>query len=170
VEETIEKEHPSTWKEKLEKKPKLRLYRTLKFDLQQEEYLNVIKGSEARRLMTALRGGTNMLAVETGRWKGEALKERTCSVCATGCTEDELHFLLVCTAYERERRKRDQRIRMATDFDFRKMEGETDWLAQMMLGVGCANTNKRQLIQRETAKFVELAMQKRNFILYSSSD
>jgi hypothetical protein len=59
---------------------------------------------------------------------------------------------------------------MATDFDFRKMEGETDWLAQMMLGVGCANTNKRQLIQRETAKFVELAMQKRNSILYSSSD
>ena len=52
------------WKAKLEEKPKLRLYRTLKFDLEQEEYLNVIQDSEARRLMTALRGGTNMLAVE----------------------------------------------------------------------------------------------------------
>ena len=111
-----------------------------------------------------------MLAVEKDRWKHKDLKKRTCSVCANGSTEDELHFLLECTAYERERRARDQRIRTATDFDFRKMEGETDWLAQMMLGVGCPNTSKRQFIQRETAKFVELAMQKRNLILYSNSD
>ena len=92
------------WKAKLEEKPKLRLYRTLKFDLEQEDYLNVIQDSEARRLMTALRGGTNMLAVEKDRWKHKDLKKRTCSVCANGSTEDELHFLLECTAYERERR------------------------------------------------------------------
>jgi len=170
VKESIQVREEKKWKADLKKKPKLRLYRTLKVDLQQEEYLNVIKDQEARRLITALRGGTNALAVETGRWKGEALKKRTCAVCATGSIEDELHFLLDCTAYERERRTRDQRIRTATGYDFRKMEGEDDWLAQMMLGVGCRNKTKRQLMQRETAKFVELAMQKRNFILYSKSD
>jgi len=174
VEETIEKEHSSAGRDGMESeirgKTKAQAVQDLKFDLEQEEYLNVIQDSAARRLMTALRGGTNMLAVEKDRWKHKDLKKRTCSVCANGSTEDELHFLLECTAYERERRARDQRIRTATDFDFRKMEGETDWLAQMMLGVGCPNTSKRQFIQRETAKFVELAMQKRNLILYSNSD
>ena len=143
------------WKARVEIQPKLRLYRTLKFNLHQEEYLHVIKDREERRLITALRGGTNVLAVETGKWKGEALEERTCSACATGNIENELRFLLDCFAYERERRRLYQRIRTATDFDFRQTEGETDWLAQMMLGVSCPNKNKRQSIQRETAKFVE---------------
>ena len=79
MEEKIETEHSSAGRDgmeaKLEEKPKLRLYRTLKFDLEQEEYLNVIQDSEARRLMTALRGGTNMLAVEKDRWKHKDLKK-----------------------------------------------------------------------------------------------
>jgi len=167
---SIQAREEKEWKARVEIQPKLRLYRTLKFNLHQEEYLHVIKDREERRLITALRVGTNVLAVETGRWKGEALEERTCSACATGNIENELHFLLDCSAYERERRRLYQRIRTATDFDFRQMEGETDWLAQMMLGVSCPNKNKRQSIQRETAKFVELAMQKRTYILYSNSD
>ena len=159
------------WLQELEEKPKLRHYRTLKFNLQHEEYLAVITDREERRLITALRGGTNRLAIETGRWKGEEEKERTCSVCCTGVIENELHFMLSCSAYLRERHRLYQRILTATNCNFQQMERETEWIAQMILGVGCTNEKNRQLfIQRETAKFVELAMKKRTFILSSNSD
>jgi Reverse transcriptase (RNA-dependent DNA polymerase) len=167
---SIQAREEKEWKAEVEIKTKLRLYKTLKFNLHQEEYLEVIKDREERRLITALRGGTNVLAVETGRWKGADLEERTCSVCCTGDIENELHFLLVCSAYERERLRLYQHIFTATDFAFQQMEEETDWLAQMMLGVGCSNKIKRQRIQRETAKFIELATQKRTFILDSKAD
>src|SRR3569623_510835 len=71
---SIQAREEREWKEELEIKSKLRLYKTLKFNLEQEEYLEVIKDREERRLITALRGGTNGLAVETGRWKGADLK------------------------------------------------------------------------------------------------
>ena len=50
---------------------KLRTYRRLKFVLEKEEYLETIMDREERRKMTALRGGTNALRIEVGRWKGE---------------------------------------------------------------------------------------------------
>src|SRR3569623_3100874 len=153
VEETAQriasKQGKREWKEEVEIKSKLRLYKTLKFNLEQEEYLEVIKDREERRLITALRGGTNVLAVETGRWKGADLEERTCSVCCTGDIENELHFLLVLRVRTRAAHVLYQHIHTATGFAFQQMKEDTDWLAQMMLGVGCANKIKRQCIQRE---------------------
>ena len=64
------------WKEQMEKKSKLRLYRTLKFTLVREEYLDVVMEAPERRLVTQMRGGTNLLRVELGRWKGEKLEEQ----------------------------------------------------------------------------------------------
>ena len=77
-------------------KPKLRLSSTLKFELEREEYLDAIVDAEERRLMTGMRGGTNSLRVEVGRWSAEQLEERTYSFCARKEVEDEAHALLKC--------------------------------------------------------------------------
>ena len=63
----------------------------MKFVLEKEEYLETIMDREERRKMTALRGGTNALRIEVGRWKGEPLYDRTCTLCAKGEIEDEGH-------------------------------------------------------------------------------
>ena len=81
VKACIQAREEKEWKEEMTKKPKLRVYRNLKFVLEKEEYLETIAETEERRMVTALRGGTNPLRVETGRWKGEQLEERTCTMC-----------------------------------------------------------------------------------------
>ena len=43
-----------------------------------------------------LRGGTNKLRIETGRWSNESEPARVCLCCET---EDERHFLLRCPRY-----------------------------------------------------------------------
>jgi hypothetical protein len=93
------------WLEEMAQLPKLRTYRKLKFVLKKEEYLVTITDREERRRMTALRGGTNPLRIETGRWAGELVEDRTCMLCAKGEIEDEVHVLLCCSTYERERRE-----------------------------------------------------------------
>ena len=60
----------------MDKKPKLRTYVLFKTKLKLENYLSIsnIKG---RKLMASLRSGTNMLEIETGRWKRVA-KSKDC--------------------------------------------------------------------------------------------
>ena len=59
----------------------------------------MVVDAQQRNFLTEMRGGTNLLRVELGRWKGEQLEERTCSFCAMGLVEDEPHALLECSAY-----------------------------------------------------------------------
>ena len=49
-----------------------------------------------------MRGGTNRLRIETGRWRSEREHERVCNVCLCDEVENEKHFLLACSMYERE--------------------------------------------------------------------
>ena len=89
------------WKDGLQNKPKLRLYRLLKSQLRREEYLTL--PLETRRRLTELRSGTHCLRVETGRWEGEPLEDRVCRVCICGPIEDEMHVLLDCYPYRQLR-------------------------------------------------------------------
>lgn len=148
-------------------KDKLRLYRTLKSELEREEYLDVLWDREERRSMAALRGGTNKLRVETGRWINEELKERTCSLCASGHIEDESHTLLHCFTYERERRRMFKNILEGTGIDCLKMKGDRDWLLHMLIGAGSGEREKRDCIIKAVAKFLEGLFRKRAFILES---
>ena len=56
--------------------------------------------------MTRLRGGTNELRIETGRYaitnrdRPLELSERRCLICLNGEIEDETHFVLDCCVYE----------------------------------------------------------------------
>ncbi len=83
------------WRRGVELKPKLRTYRGVKARLEYERYLD-INDRWVRKAITRLRGGTNELRVETGRWAGEKLEDRVCRVC--GVTEDERHFVVECVA------------------------------------------------------------------------
>ena len=89
----------------MQHKPKLRTYRQLKTRLRFEQYLTT-KDREEREVMTRLRGGTNELRIETGRYaitnrdRPLELDERRCLICMNGEIEDETHFLLDCCVFE----------------------------------------------------------------------
>ena len=93
------------WRDAMQHKAKLRTYRQLKTELRFEEYL-MTRDREAREVMTRLRGGTNELRIETGRYpvtnrdRPLAVSERRCLICMNGEIEDETHFMLDCEEYE----------------------------------------------------------------------
>ena len=161
IKHSLQSREEMNWKEEMKMKPKLRTYRSLKYDLRKEEYLEVIKDKEERRKLTALRGGTNPLRIETGRWKGESVEDRICSLCAEGKLEDEKHFLLFCSAYHRERQQLFKHIKDMTNYDIPLMLDQQQWALEMLLGVGCSDKTKRQCIQLEVAKFIDVAFRKR---------
>jgi hypothetical protein len=77
---------------------KLRTYSIVKENVNYEVYLNVLKNSEHRKLITRFRISAHDLNIERGRYKGLALAERKCVFCEN--VEDEKHFLLVCKNYD----------------------------------------------------------------------
>jgi hypothetical protein len=77
---------------------KLRTYITLKRKLEREKYLEVRNRYGAPEL-TKLRGGSNRLRIETGRWSLIPKEERFCEICLSGEVEDETHFMLSCSTY-----------------------------------------------------------------------
>ena len=98
----------------LQKKEKLRVYRTLKFNLKQEEYISWSLPAEHMSHFAKLRSGSHHLRVEKGRWKEEQEEDRVCLVCLTGKVENELHFLLDCYVNTRLRQNLDHRITQRT--------------------------------------------------------
>jgi hypothetical protein len=94
-----------SWIERMQRKDKLRLYRSWKSELVVEQYLRDIVEFRLRRGLTQLRSGTCDLRVEQGRWKKEELKDRVCVLCASDLLETEEHFLLDCWVYAPLRRR-----------------------------------------------------------------
>jgi len=60
--------------------------------------------------LTKLRGGSNRLRIETGRWSRIPKEERYCEFCLSGEVEDETHFMLFCLVYEELRGKMWQEL------------------------------------------------------------
>jgi hypothetical protein len=162
---SIQAREEKEWITEMSLFPKLRTYRKLKFVLEREEYLETVTDREERRRMTALRGGTNPLRIEIGRWKGEQLQDRTCTLCAKGEVEDEAHVLLDCSTYEREGSEMFSKIQTVTNYDVKSMRGDQEWALQMLLGEGCSQRRKRLYIQSEVAKFIAAMFRKRNRLL-----
>lgn len=92
---------------------KLRTYALFKGDLQLEPYLVAIEDRDKRVLLSKFRIGICPLRIETGRYeqvaknkRGLPETERICRCCihASDMVENEHHFLLLCPAYESERK------------------------------------------------------------------
>lgn len=80
-------------------KPKLRTYVTLKKELKAEPFMAVYHRGGLPELVK-MRGGTNRLRIEQGRYVKEKLEDRVCLLCKNGKVEDEKHFMLDCKTYE----------------------------------------------------------------------
>jgi hypothetical protein len=161
----IQAREEKEWIEEMTQLPKLRTYRKLKSVLKKEEYLATITGREERRRMTALRGGTNPSRIETGRWKGELVQDRTCTLCAEGEVEDEVHVLLCCSTYERERRELYRNIQRYTNIDIKAMMSDKDRVLQVLIGVGCSQRRNRLYIHSEVGKFIAVMFRSRARLL-----
>src|SRR5690606_18655149 len=70
--------------------------------LEQEKYLSFRDRCGGPEI-TKLRGGTNRLRIEQGRYRGEPVEDRVCEYCSEKEVEDERHFMLSCPVYQRER-------------------------------------------------------------------
>ena len=97
----IQDEEEEEWRKRIDSKTKLRTYRAMKRNLETEKYFE--KGTaQQRRVMVMMRGGTNDLRIETGRYEKLEEEESIC-FCESGEVEDERHFLCRCAAWKDER-------------------------------------------------------------------
>ena len=140
VKKLIMRKEEDEWREGVEKKIKLRLYKNLKNRLVLEDYV-VELDREKRRQLTMLRGGTNKLRIETGRWRKESENERVCNVCLCAQVEDERHFLLACPRYVKERVEMFDKIREECNLDYVENMNE-EWQMNVLIGVGWKKKGK----------------------------
>ena len=104
-----------------------------------------------------LRGGTNYLRIERGRWVGEREDERVCKVCLCEDVEDEKHFLLACPMYVRERIDMFDKIKEECKLEYIENMDE-DFQLNILIGIGWKNKEK------ETKKIVIESIRKANEI------
>jgi hypothetical protein len=141
VSNLMKNKEENEWRERMQRKSKLRLYRKLKDTLVVEDYVIELE-REKRRQLTMLRGGTNKLRIETGRWKKERENETVCKVCLCEQVEDEKHFLLACPMFVRERARMYARISEECELEHVESMDE-EWQIQLLIGVGWREKNKR---------------------------
>ena len=151
------------WRERLLEKPKLRLYRRVKSDLAFEQYLLDIPELKFRRIFAMMRGGTNQLRIETGRYVEEEVHERTCFVCGSDAVEDEGHVLIDCISYEVLRRRMFQDIcyRTGDVYKLSQRREDKDWLVGLLLGNGVTEKGHRVIVKQAVARFFYRAMRSR---------
>jgi hypothetical protein len=83
---------------------KLRCYETFKQCISQEKYLDTIHNTEARKTMAKFRTSSHNLRIETGRYDKICVSNRLCGMCMSHEVEDEIHFLINCSAYDNSRK------------------------------------------------------------------
>ena len=82
-----------------------------------------------------IRGGTNRLGIETGRWRSMKERERVCQVCLCKEVEDEKHFLLRCSRYVSERGRMFARIRQECKLEYLECMDQESQL-HVLIGIG----------------------------------
>jgi len=153
------------WLRTLQQKPKLRLYRCLKTELREEEYLRWAVTVEQRSLYARLRSGTHPLNIEMGRWYQKPEAERVCYVCLTGKVESEAHFLLDCYRYNRQRDKLFACIKLYSGYDLEAFLDDREKMLDVLLGRGLARKVSRQMIGEAVCKFIADAMRVRKRVM-----
>ena len=104
-----------------------------------------------------MRSGSSPLRVEQGRWKGELLCNRKCQLCVTGEVETEKHFLLECWVLDKERSSLFRNILLETGFDLLRMNDDTQWQLEVLLGVGFVEKQSRLVTYQLVGEFLIVA-------------
>jgi hypothetical protein len=180
--EKIQAREEKEWLARMQTKPKLRTYRTIKHKLKFEPYLNH-DNTYARETMTRLRGGTNELRIETGRYPNTNRDrrldehERTCMLCVSGEVEDERHFVLSCVIYKEMREKMFEVLKeVMLRSENEKIEEmmETDEGRQRifrnLMGNGEDVVEGKAVLRRAVLTFCRQAMKRRNRIVQTMLD
>ena len=100
VENKLLENHKIDWSNKLQTVSKLRTYREFKSEYTTEKYLLANVTKPAKSHFAQFRCGILPLRVETRRYSGLSLHERTCAICTSNAMEDEIHFLFNCSCYQ----------------------------------------------------------------------
>ncbi len=180
--EKIHEREEKEWLERMNTKPKLRTYRTLKHKLKFEPYLNH-DDTHAREVMTRLRGGTNELRIETGRYpitnrdRRLEIHERRCLLCLCGDVEDEKHFVLSCVVYRDLREKMLEVVKRVllkkneTIEDVMKSEtGRQRIFGGLMGGEDVEEIESRIELRNVALEYCRAAMRRRNFTVVAYLD
>ena len=189
VKEKITEREETQWKHRMQHKPKLRTYRQLKTKLQFEHTYLTMRDREAREVMTRLRGGTNELRIETGRYaitnrdRPLDAHERRCLICLSGEIEDETHFVLDCSAYEDLREKmfgglkralaKQQKLQSPRQaiWDIHKARKEEEGRKKLMAGlIGESLASSDERLRKAVLKFCARAMKRRNNLVRTALD
>ena len=85
------------------KNPKLRTYIKFKENFKISSYLSQYMPRKLQKTMAQFRTSSHKLRIETGRYEGLSVLERTCEFCLNGEVDDEIHLLLKCKYHDLER-------------------------------------------------------------------
>ena len=98
--------------------------------------------------MMRLRGGSNCLRIEQGRWKKLPVEERVCQVCMSGEVEDEEHFMLRCGAYSDLRKLMIEELQqLGGEVVSEEGEEREKWMVRM-LGSGIKIVSKSKKVEK----------------------
>ena len=179
--EKIHEKEEKEWKERMNTKPKLRTYITLKQKLNFEPYLTH-DDPRAREIMTRLRGGTNELRIETGRYPNTNrdrrldIEQRVCLLCMSGEVEDEKHFVLECVMYNDLRKKMFdvvKKVMLKKEEEIEevmKTESGPRRILNALIGDGVEDAEDRVELRRVALDFCKQAMNRRNGIVLNDLD
>jgi hypothetical protein len=186
IKEKIKEREEKEWLARMQQKPKLRTYQQLKTKLQFEHYLSM-RDTEAREVMTRLRGGTNELRIEKGRYpittrdRPLELCERRCMICWNGEIEDETHFVLDCAVYEDLRERmfdayshalaKQQKTQLTqTKLEIQKARKEEEGRRKLMAGLIGDALPADERLRKTVFVFCKRAMRRRNILVRSVLD
>ena len=91
------------WALEAERKPKLRTFIQIHNFNHTQTLVKSNLSRYQRSLLTQLKFGILPLKIETDRYQGVPLEERTCKICDSGMVEDEIHFMFQCNALNEHR-------------------------------------------------------------------
>ena len=84
--------------------PKLDFYKCVYKIQTRAPFADLFNYRSDRSTLTQLRLSAHKLKIEKGRYFNIPRKNRICTVCSTTSVENEIQFLLECSAYSKERR------------------------------------------------------------------
>jgi len=168
IRERIHEREQVKWRTQCLIRPKLRTYAKLKKELRTEPFLQLYHRGGIPELVK-VRGGTNRLRIEQGRYVKEAVEERVCLFCDSKQVEDEYHFMLDCELYEDLRVKMWKKCEEYTGFS--RSEATKDDQLNALIGDrfqpaededkdSSASENYKQLM-KEVMKYITQAMNRR---------
>ena len=155
IRKKIQEMYIITWKNKLfddkrnnpSEGNKLRTYRIFKNDFKREIYLSQITCRDERKRLCQLRTSAHKLHLETGRHLKIPECDRVCNMCKCGQIENEIHFVIKCSAYSDAREIFFNEV-IAYNNNFKGLSDDNKFIWLML--------NEDYILNRKLAKFVNL--------------